>query len=117
MDHQNMVICALRDKLLSPSVLPKIPKIIEAFKGSVKTDLSLEQMSQLACLLPYIESENLIFGSLPDEILSPSRVFSPQMDDTTFVMEADYEVIGEYFSQFMAGEWPVKSDDSGSGCP
>ena len=117
MDHQNMVLCALRDKVLTPSVLPKIPQIIDAFQGSVKTDLSLEQMSQLACLLPYIESENLVFGSLPDEIMSPSRVFSPQMEDTTFVMEVDYDVIRDYFSRFMAGTWPEKSSDSSSGCP
>jgi LCP family protein required for cell wall assembly len=111
MDHQNMVICALKSKLTSPSVLPKIPKIIAAFQGSVLTDLSLEQISQMACLLPYLKRENLLFTSLPAEILSPSRVYSPQQKKTTFVMEADFDVIREYIQQFMEGTWPSQPDE------
>ncbi len=118
MDHQNMVICALRDKLLTPSVLPKIPEIIGAFKDSVITDLSLEQMGQMACLLPSLESENLVFTSLPGELFSPTRVYSPQMRDNTFVMDVDMDIIRDYMSQFTAGTWPAEQeDDGGSTCP
>jgi LCP family protein required for cell wall assembly len=111
MDHQNMVLCALRKKILSPSVLPKVPQIIAAFQGSVLTDLSLEQMSQLACLLPKLDRENLLFTGLPDEIMQPGRQFSPQFQKETFVMEADFEVIRSYVSQFMAGTWPSEPDE------
>ena len=110
MDHQNMVICALKSKLTSPSVLPKIPKIIAAFQGSVLTDLSLEQISQMACLLPHLKRENLLFTSLPEEILSPSRVYSPQQKTTTFVMDADFNVIRDYIQEFMDGTWPSEPD-------
>ena len=110
MDHQNMVICALKSKLTSPSVLPKVPKIIAAFQGSVLTDLSLEQISQMACLLPHLKRENLLFTSLPDEILSPSRVYSPQQKTTTFVMDADFNVIKDYIQKFMEGTWPSEPD-------
>lgn len=111
MDHQNMVICALKEKLLSPSVLPKIPQIIASFQGSVLTDLSLEQISQLACLLPSLKNENLIFTSLPEEIMSPGRVYSEALGKTTFVMEADFEVIRDYVEQFTAGSWPTEPDE------
>jgi LCP family protein required for cell wall assembly len=117
MDHQNMVLCALREKLLSPKVLPKIPEIIAAFKDSVISDLSLEQISQLACLLPSLERENLIFASLPEEILTPGRIYSPQMRNETFIMEADFEVIRTYVQQFLAGAWPVPEPDSEPTCP
>jgi len=110
MDHQNVVICALKSKLTSPSVLPKIPKIIAAFQGSVLTDLSLEQISQMACLLPHLKRENLLFTSLPEEILSPSRVYSPQQKTTTFVMDADFNVIRDYIQKFMEGTWPSEPD-------
>ncbi len=110
MDHQNMVICALKSKLTSPSVLPKIPKIIAAFQGSVLTDLSLEQISQMACLLPHLKRENLLFTSLPAEILSPSRVYSPQQKKTTFVMDVDFGVIKDYIQKFMEGSWPSQPD-------
>jgi len=111
MDNQNMVICALKAKLTSPAVLPKIPQIIAAFQGAVLTDLSLEQIGQMACLLPHLKRENLLFTSLPGEILSPSRVYSPQQKNTTFVMEADYDVIRDYVKQFMEGTWPSEPDE------
>jgi len=111
MDHQNMVICALKEKITSPSVLPKIPKLIAAFQDSVLTDLSPEQLTQLACLAPHLKRENLLFTSLPAEILSPGRVFSPQQKNETFVMEADFNVIREYVSKFLAGTWPTEPDE------
>jgi hypothetical protein len=62
----------------------------------------------LACLIPKLKRENLLFTSLPEEILTQGRVFSPQQKDNTFVMQADYDVIRDYVLQFMAGTWPDK---------
>ncbi len=115
MDNQNMVLCALRKKILSPSVLPKIPQIISAFQGSVLTDLSPEQIGQLACLLPKVKRENLLFTSLPQEILTPSRVYSPMQKDETFILDVDNNVIRDYISRFMAGTWP--SEPKEPTCP
>jgi len=112
MDNQNMVICALREKILSPTVLPKIPQIIASFQGSVITDLSLEQLSQLACLMPNVKSENLIFTGLPPEILKSDRIYSPQMRDETFATQADMEVVRDYFHHFKAGTWPSQPKES-----
>jgi LCP family protein required for cell wall assembly len=114
-DFQNMVICSLKKKLTSAEVLPKIPKIIAAFQGQVLTDLSLAQMGQLACLLPSLERENIIFTSLPQEIFTSGRQYSPQQKDYTYVLEADPQVIRDYISQFMAGTWPTQPDEPS--CP
>ena len=110
-DNQNLVICALKEKITSPSVLPKIPQIIRSFQGSVLTDLSPQQFAQLACLVPKLRSENLIFTGLPDEILTPGRINSPQQGDSTYILEADFDVIRDYVSQFMAGTWPTEPDE------
>jgi LCP family protein required for cell wall assembly len=110
-DNQNLVICALKEKITSPSVLPKIPQIISSFQGSVLTDLSPQQFAQLACLVPKLRSENLIFTGLPDEILTPGRINSPQQGDSTYILEADFDVIRDYVSQFMAGTWPSEPDE------
>ncbi len=117
MDHQTMVICAIREKILSPAVLPKIPQIIGAFKDSVVTDLSLEQMSQLACLLPKVDAENLLFTGLPDDLFTPGRVYSPQMRDNTFIMEADMEELRQVIQQFTSGTWPIEAGSGESTCP
>jgi hypothetical protein len=74
-------------------------------------DLSPAQISQLVCLLPKLENENLIFTGLPEEIMKPGRVYSPIQKDEVFVMEADFNVIREYVSQFMAGTWPTQPDE------
>ncbi|MDD2695690.1 MAG: LCP family protein [Anaerolineales bacterium] len=114
-DNQTLVMCALRKKLEDPSILIKLPRLIAAFQDSVLTDLSPEQISQYACLLPYLKGENLMFTSLPDEIFSPGRVYNPRQKNTTFVMEADYDVIRDYVSDFIAGAWPTEKEESS--CP
>jgi len=107
-DNQTLVICALKDKLTDPSVLPHIPGIVSDFQGEVLTDLSPQQISQLACLLPKISRENLLFASLPQEIFTPTSIYSPQLKDNTFVLGVDNDVIRDYIQRFMDGTWPDK---------
>lgn len=113
--NQDMVLCALKEKITSPSVLPNIPQIIAAFQDAVLTDLSLEQLAQLACLVPQLDTENIIFTGIPEDILTQGRVYSPQLKAETFVWEADYDIIRDIISQFMAGELVSESD--GPSCP
>jgi LCP family protein required for cell wall assembly len=113
--HQNMVLCALKEKITSPAVLPKIPQIITAFQDSILTDLSPKQLAQLACLAPQLEAENLVFANISEDLLTPARVYSPQQKATTFVLEADYDVIRDVISQFIAGTLVSESD--GATCP
>jgi LCP family protein required for cell wall assembly len=115
MDNQNLVLCALKEKITTPEVLPKIPRIIAAFQNSVLTDLSPAQLTQLACLAPKLRRENLIFTGLPQEILSPGRIYSPQQKNETFILEADFDVIRDYISRFMSGTWPSEPDEPS--CP
>jgi LCP family protein required for cell wall assembly len=113
--NQNMVLCALKDKVTSPAVVPKIPQIINAFQDSILTDLSPEQLAQLACLVPKLDSENLIFTTIPEDLLSPGRVYSPQQKAETYVLKADYNEIRAVINQFMAGT--LVSDSDGVSCP
>lgn len=115
MDHQNMVMCSLKEKLTEPAVLTRLPKLVSAFKDSVQTDLSPEQISQLICLLPQVKSENLIFTGLPEEIMKPGRIYSPIQKSEVFIMEADFEVIRDYVTRFSAGEWPDQPSEPS--CP
>ena len=113
--NQNMVLCALKDKVTSPAVVPKIPQIIAAFQDAILTDLSPVQLAQLACLAPKLDSENLIFTGISEDLLTPGRVYSPQQKAETFVWEVDYDVIREILDQFKAGT--LVSDSEGASCP
>jgi LCP family protein required for cell wall assembly len=115
MSNQNMVICALKDKIVSPTVLPRIPQIINAFQDSVLTDLSPEQLAQMACLVPKLDSENIVFASISEDLLTPARVYSPQQKATTFIYEADFNVIRDIIDQFLTGTLISESD--GTSCP
>lgn len=107
-DNQTLVLCAVKDKLLTPDILPHIPGIVADLQGEVLTDLSPQQITQLACLLPKLDRENLIFTSFPQELLTPGLVYSPQLKDYTFVLKVDNAEIRSYINQFMAGTWPDK---------
>ncbi len=109
-DRQTQVLCALKEKLQSPEVVTRIPAIIAAFADSVLTDLSLAQMTQLACLLPYIDSEDLLFGSIPQELLRGGR-----NDKGSFVLTADEQVVRDLVKGFVAGTWPAQPDETS--CP
>ncbi|MGB5844212.1 MAG: LCP family protein, partial [Anaerolineales bacterium] len=113
--NQNMVLCALKDKVTSPAVVPKIPQIISAFQDAILTDLSPEQLLQLACLAPQLDGDNLVFTNIPEDLLTPGRVYSPQQKAETFVWEADYNVIRDIINQFKAGTLVSESD--GASCP
>jgi LCP family protein required for cell wall assembly len=103
MDNQSRVICALKDKITTPTIILEIPELISALKGSILTDLTPQQLAQLACLAPKLKSEDLLFTGLPQEILSFGRVYSPGLRDETSSLEADPQVIQDFADRFTNG--------------
>lgn len=116
-DNQTMVLCAIRDKVLSPSVLMALPDIISSFQNSVQTDLSAAQINQLLCLMPKVSRENLIFASLPQEYLKPSSIYDPQLGEFTFIWQRDDEKIRATINEFLDGDWPLPASNSAPSCP
>jgi len=108
-DNQNLVLCALRKKLTSPSVIKSWPDLIKSFQGAVQTDLSPEQLGQLACIGTQLQPTNITFASFPENLFSQDRVHDPVFGKSTFVWDADYEVLREYVTQFNNGTWPIST--------
>lgn len=115
-DNQTLVICAVKEKLLSPSVVGSIPKLITSLIGEVQTDLTPAQLSQLVCLLPHLNGDNLQFISFPDEMMVSGREFDPLLGNTTFVWDIPQEDIRDFIQDFMNDAIPP-STDSGMSCP
>jgi len=105
-ENQDRVICALRDKLTSPTVITKIPNLIKSFQDSVQTDLSPAQLGQLACIGTQIRPENFRFAVLPNELFEQTRIYDPVFKARVFVWDVDYNVMRDYIVQFQAGSWP-----------
>jgi LCP family protein required for cell wall assembly len=105
-ENQNIVMCALRKKLLSPAVVPAIPKLVKDFRNYVQTDLSPEQINQLACLATQMKGTNVVFASFPLETFKGAKMYDPQLKSTTSVLEADFNVLRDYIDRFQQGTWP-----------
>lgn len=111
-DNQNRVLCALRNKLTSAGVIPKIPELIRAFQNAILTDLSPEQLGQLACLGPQIPSGNIVFAGFPSEYFKLRRQYDPVFGNSVSVWDVDFEILRSYISQFQSGTWPAEEISS-----
>ena len=104
--HQNMVMCALRKKIESPEMLLRLPAIINSFMTNIQTDLTPEQISQLACLGTRMPRSNILFASFPRELFHSAEVYDPVLDQDVFIWEASFDALRGYVSEFQAGNWP-----------
>ncbi len=105
-DNQNLVLCAVRKKLLNPKVVTKIPQLIKTFQDNIVTDMTPEQLGQLACLGKSIPTENISLVSFPDELFKQSRIYDPVFKKNVFVWDVDFNVLRDYTARFQAGTWP-----------
>ena len=113
-ENQNRVLCALREQLTSPSVVTKIPDLIRSFQGAVQTDLSPQQLGQLACLGTQIKPENILFASFPQKYFKTKRQYDPVFKGNVFIWDVDFDILRDYVAQFNEGTWPQPSDGPGT---
>jgi LCP family protein required for cell wall assembly len=112
--YQNMVMCALQEEIEKPETVLEIPAIISSFRDNIQTDLTPEQISQLACLGTTMPRANIVFASFPRELLRNDTVYDPVVKQDVFVWESDFDVLGEYVARFEAGTWPDTSSSLGT---
>ncbi len=113
-NNQNRVLCALRKKLLSPNVATQIPDLIASFKDNIRTDLTPDQITQLACLGTKLKPENIVFTSFPEKLFTPSRHIPDLYNNNpngTFIWDANSDILRDYVAQFQAGTWPPVTTD------
>jgi LCP family protein required for cell wall assembly len=105
-DNQNLVLCALRKKIVSPSVVPQFPELIESFQDNILTDLTPEQISQFACLGTQLPAGNIRFVSFPQEYFKQDRTYDPVFEKEVFTWDVDFNILRDYVARFQAGTWP-----------
>jgi hypothetical protein len=86
--------------------VPAIPELISTFQRYVQTDLSPEQINQLACLATQMHGGDVVFASFPIRLFSNAKQFDPQLGDTTSILDADKNVLRDYIDRFQLGLWP-----------
>ncbi len=116
-ENQNLVLCALQKKLTQPTVVMRIPALIQSFQGAVQTDLTPEQITQLACLGTKLEAADITFVSFPRELFTGTRVYDPVFKARVFVWDVDFAVLRDYVARFALGTWPAPATETGNEPP
>ncbi len=114
-NQQSLVLCAVRDALIKPSNLPKLPEIIKTFDGAVQTDLSPQQIGQLACLMPSLNPRNITFISFPTDLMKGARTYDIGVQKEVFIWDTDFNILRTYVSAFYAGTWPAAAPIAAGG--
>jgi LCP family protein required for cell wall assembly len=113
-EHQNFVMCALREKIERPETILRLPAIIDSFLDNIQTDLTPEQISQLACLGTQMPRSNIVFTAFPLELFRPAEVYDPVLEQDVFIWDANFGTIRGYVTAFQEGTWPSSSPSDGS---
>ncbi len=100
-NRQTQVLLALREKALQPQVVAQIPDFIQAFIGRVQTDLTPQQVQQLACLFTRLDGEKIEFDTIPGSLLTEGRIYSEQLKGNTYILKGDFTEIGDYIHAFL----------------
>jgi LCP family protein required for cell wall assembly len=107
MEYQKIVMSALRERLLSPEIVPKIPKLVAQFINSVQTDFSPNEISSLICIAQAVPKENIQADSFPQEMFRASNIYDPYRKVYTFIYQVDFDKLRAMVAEFMAGIWPM----------
>jgi len=71
MRRNQLLVEALRQKLLDPTSFINVPDLYARYKNVIATDLSLEQINHLSCLMKEIPASALIQDGVKQEWTSP----------------------------------------------
>jgi LCP family protein required for cell wall assembly len=112
--HQNLVACALREKIGRPETVFRLPAIINSFMNNIQTDLTPEQISQLACLGTQMPRGNIVFTAFPLSLFKPGEVYDPVLKQNVFIWNSNFGTLRGYVSKFNAGTWPDPSSIGGT---
>lgn len=91
--RQQSLLKALRDRLISPTVLPRLPQLSHIMQNYVDTNLSLKETLALVNFCVELDQENLHMVLLPGSLSALSQ------DPSSYWLDSPEQnrIIGEYF--------------------
>jgi LCP family protein required for cell wall assembly len=107
MNYQKIILSALREKLLTPAMLPKLPLLVAQFIGSVQTNFSPREINSLICIAQAVPTENIKSDSFPQEMFTAAVTYDENRNVTTFIYDVDNAKLREMVAEFMNGIWPM----------
>jgi LCP family protein required for cell wall assembly len=102
-NRQTELLMTLYNKLVDPSMLPRLPELVNQVKGDFQTDLSPVEISQLLCLAANLPHENIKFYEIGQDMVIPTTLNDKARSQ---IMLPKYDLIRPYFEQFINGDLP-----------
>ncbi len=99
--RQQQIILAVRDRVLSPQVLPKLPRLIQACSGAVSTNADSQMVLSLASLAPQLQDVT-VDNRVIDENMAPNYVTA----DGAQVLMPDWQAIRPMVQEMFAARLP-----------
>lgn len=94
--RQQQIALAVRDRLLSADVLPRLPALASAVRGLIRTDLTPGELAALACVGPRIDRDSIETYAVDRNMLRPEPA-----DDGTTVWLPNDEALVRLAESFM----------------
>ncbi len=91
--NQSIIIKAVIQKMMQPTMILKYPSLLSQFKDAVLTDLPLDQMSSAALCFRGFNSDNLTTQEVPAELLFQENVFLTSLNAYSFVYRWDNRLV------------------------
>lgn len=92
--RQNQVIKGLRSKVLSPAILLRIPDLFNQFRYGTTTDLSVQQILNLTCMVGEVPMEAVSFDTINPNMVNIQPDGSMLMIDKEIVKKQFISVFG-----------------------
>jgi polyisoprenyl-teichoic acid--peptidoglycan teichoic acid transferase len=86
--RQQQILIAIRDKAMNLNLLPKLPTLAKTMAANVETDMSIEQMVELARLAPQIGADRI-----SQVVIEKPMVYGYKRDDGAAVQLPKWDLI------------------------
>jgi LCP family protein required for cell wall assembly len=95
--RQQQILLAIRETVLNLNLIPELPQLVTTLKDSVETDMTLEEMLELARLIPEIDAENLT-----QMVLEEPLVYSHRREDGAVVLLPRWDSINAMLAELLS---------------
>ncbi|MBE9478541.1 MAG: hypothetical protein IMY80_01135 [Chloroflexi bacterium] len=97
MDRQTEVLIALRNRIMSAGNPARIPELFPEYRELVVTDLSLQDLIDLGCMLELVSPEEIRFQVVGPEVTQPGSegALLPDVDAINALITVTFGDLGQ----------------------
>ncbi len=108
-NRQQLILLAIREKALSLGLIPKLPALAATMGNMVKTDMTLQEMTELALLAPQVDMQNM-----KQLVLKKPMVFGQRVNEAA-VQLPRWDLINEAVSDLFSR--PIQVEPTATPAP